>query len=60
MQTIKGLIALLLAAVAVFVVVARNDIKSQDKYAAKVLHKATAVNADKNAVNEAGRKTSRM
>ncbi len=44
MQTIKGLIALVLVALAVFVVVGRYDIKSQDRYAAK-LRTATAIKA---------------
>lgn len=37
MQTIKGLIVLLVVAAAVFAIVARNDIKSQAEYAAKLL-----------------------
>jgi len=44
MQTIKGLIALVLVAVAVFVVVGRYDIRSQDWYAAK-LRMTTAIKA---------------
>ncbi len=48
MQTIKGLIALLLVAVAVFAVAAWNDIKSQGRYAAK-MRKPPAVNVAANA-----------
>ena len=41
MQTIKGLIALLLVAMAVFAVAAWNDIKSQEQFAAKMLKPPT-------------------
>jgi type IV secretory pathway component VirB8 len=42
MQTIKGLIALLLVAVAIFAIAGLNDIKSQDRYAVKLRNAATA------------------
>lgn len=45
MQTIKGLIALLFIAAVVFAIGATDDIKSQDKYAAKLRNSATAETA---------------
>ena len=45
MQTIKGLIALLLTAAVVFTVVATNDIKSQERYAAKLFKPAAVETA---------------
>lgn len=44
METIKGMIALLLVAVVVFVVVGSSDIRSQARYAAKLLKPAAAAN----------------
>ena len=66
MQTIKGLIVLLLVAVAVFVVVGLNDIRSQNEYAAKLLKPAaasavttgrqTAIKTETNAVRQVRQK----
>jgi DNA repair exonuclease SbcCD nuclease subunit len=42
MQTMKGLTALVVVALAVFAVVGHHDIKSQDHYAAQLRNAATA------------------
>jgi hypothetical protein len=44
MQTIKGLIALLVVAAVVFAIGATNNIKSQARYAARLLKPAAAAN----------------
>jgi hypothetical protein len=51
MQTVKGLIALLLVALVVFAVAATNDIRSQAKYAAQLRRPAVATMAGRTAVN---------
>lgn len=57
MQTIKGLIALVLVALAVVVVVGRYDLKSQERYAANLRMTAAikAVPAGKHAVTVAAK-----
>jgi hypothetical protein len=54
MQTIKGLIILLVVAAAVFVIVARNDIKSQAEYAARLLKPVNVADGVNAGVPKAG------